>query len=135
MTAGAAPEILLSMHLRQIPGSFSIGRYDPDTAFSPLLSRNFCSITRTPDEVTIVCESDLLPMHFTVRDDHWACLEVDGNMNMSLREILARLSPSLPNIEIALFIISTHDSDFVFVKQQTLERATAPLRKMGIHVE
>src|SRR5262249_3253794 len=106
------------MRLKQIEGEYSIGRYYPDTAFAALHSRNFCSITRTPYEVTIVCESDLLPPNFSLRDDNWACLQVDGDMTISLSDILAKISPSMPGAEIGLFFISTHDKDFVLVKRK-----------------
>lgn len=122
------------MKMRQVKGEFSIGRYEPDTDFKPLYSRNFCSITRTPEEVTIVCESDLLPFGYTKREDGWSCLQVEGIMDFNLTGILSKISGSLANAEISLFAVSTFDTDYVLVKAVTLDKARGALKKAGIQV-
>lgn len=122
------------MKMRQMKGDFSIGRYDPDSDFKPLYSRNFCSITRTPDEVTIVCESDLLPFGYQKREDGWACLQVEGIMDFDLTGILSKISGSLANAEISLFAISTFDTDYVLVKAKTLAKARRALESSGVTI-
>jgi hypothetical protein len=122
------------MKMRQVKGEFSIGRYEPDTDFKPLYSRNFCSITRTPDEVTIVCETDLLPLGYSMREDGWSCLQVEGIMDFNLTGILSKISGSLAGAEISLFAVSTYDTDYVLVKAATLERAKAALQKAGVSI-
>jgi hypothetical protein len=122
------------MKLNQVKGDFSIGRYDPNTDFKPLTSRNFCSISRTPNEVTIVCESDLLPYGHSAREDGWACLQVDGILDFSLTGILSQITSTLAGAEISLFAVSTFDTDYVLVKEKTLQKAKAALRQAGIHI-
>lgn len=122
------------MKMRQVKGEFSIGRFDPDTDFKPLYSRNFCSITRTPEEVTIVCESDLLPFGYQKREDGWACLQVEGIMDFDLTGILSKIAGSLANAEISLFAISTFDTDYVLVKAKTLAKARRALESSGVTI-
>lgn len=122
------------MKMRQVKGEFSIGRYEPDTDFKPLYSRNFCSITRTPAEVTIVCETDLLPYGYSKREDGWACLQVEGIMDFNLTGILSKIAGSLAGAEVSIFAVSTFDTDYVLVKTATLERAREALTKAGITV-
>src|SRR5947209_7738324 len=120
------------MQMRQVKGEFSIGRYEPNTDFKPLYSRNFCSITRTPGEVTIVCESDLLPQGYSLREDGWSCLQVEGIMDFNLTGIMSKIAGSLAGAEISLFAVSTFDTDYVLVKSATLERAKSALAKAGV---
>ncbi|MBX3021405.1 MAG: ACT domain-containing protein [Bdellovibrionales bacterium] len=120
------------MKMRQVPGEYSIGRYEPNTDFKPLFSRSFCSITRTPDEVTIVCESDLLPQGFAKREDGWACLQVEGIMDFNLTGVLSKIAGTLAGAEVSIFAISTFDTDYVLVKAATLEKARHALTENGI---
>lgn len=120
------------MKLNQVEGGFSIARYHPDTAITALKMRTFCSITRTPNEVSIVCESDLLPPGYSSREDGWTCLQVDGILDFSLTGVLSQISGSLASAEISLFAVSTYDTDYVLVKEKTLNQAKQALRNAGI---
>lgn len=122
------------MKMRQVPGDFSIGRFEPETQFPPIFSRNFCSISRTPREVTIVCETDYMPAGCDKREDGWACLEVEGILDFSLTGILSKIAGSLAGAEISLFAVSTYDTDYVLVKAKTLTRAREALRKAGVKI-
>lgn len=122
------------MKMRQVPGEFSIGRFDPDTEFPPVYSKNFCSITRTPREVTIVCETDYMPRGCEKREDGWACLEVEGILDFSLTGIISKISGALAGAELSIFATSTFDTDYVLVKTKTLTKAREALRQAGIRI-
>jgi hypothetical protein len=122
------------MTLNQVPGVFSVGRYSPEQVIASLTSRNFCAVTRSPTEVTIVTESDLLPPGHSAREDGWTCLQVDGILDFSLTGILAQISGALAGAEISLFAVSTFDTDYILVKEATLEKAKSALRAAGIAV-
>lgn len=122
------------MDMIQVKGDFSIARYSPDVNLGPLYSRNFCSITRTQHEVTIVCESDLLPTGHSVREDNWSCLRVEGILDFSLTGIISKISGALSASEISLFVVSTFDTDYVLVKSKTLAKARKALRNSGIGI-
>lgn len=120
------------MKLRQVPGEFSIGRFDPDIALPAVASKNFCSISRTPGEVTIVCETDYMPRGCDKREDGWACLEVEGILDSSISGLITKISTALAGAEISLFAVSTFDTDYVLVKAKTLAKARDVLRRAGV---
>lgn len=120
------------MKLRVIEGLFSIARY-PATAKIPVIqSRNFCSVTRTKDELSIVCETDLMPEGAIQRDDGWSCMQVDGILNFDLTGVLASLAGPLADAEVSLFAVSTFNTDYLLVKKILLEKAQGALIKAGI---
>jgi hypothetical protein len=97
------------------------------------LSGSFCSLTRTLDELSIVCAQELVPEEIkAVRG--WKSLKVEGKLDFNLVGILSSLTSSLAEVGISIFTISTYDTDYLFVKENDLDRGVAALRKAGHHV-
>jgi hypothetical protein len=94
------------------------------------LPDSFCSITRTPDELSIVCSQELVPEGVqAVRG--WRSLKVEGKLDFILVGILSSLTSSLAHVGIVVFVISTYDTDYILVKETDLDRAVAALRNAG----
>jgi len=97
------------------------------------LSSSFCSLTRTPDELSIVCAQELVPERVqAVRG--WKSLKVEGKLDFTLVGILSSLTSSLASAGISIFALSTYDTDYLFVRESDLDRGVAALRKAGHHV-
>ena len=80
------------------------------------------SITRTPEELSIVCESSLIPQG-TTADHSWVALRVVGPLDLSLIGILADLSNLLAEADISIFSISTYETDIMLIKSVMLPEA------------
>jgi len=94
------------------------------------LSGSFYSLTRTPDELSIVCPQELVPEEVeAVRG--WKSLKVEGKLDFNSVGILSSLTSSLAHVGISIFAISTYDTDYLFLKESDLNRAVAALRKSG----
>lgn len=92
------------------------------------------SVTRTRDELSVVCRADAVPDG--VRCERgWRCLVVAGPMDFALTGILAALTTPLAAAGIALFAVSTYDTDYLMVKAETLDRAIDALCGAGHTVE
>lgn len=122
------------MNLRKLSGDFSIARYAPDTPLPPLLARDFCSISRTRNEVTIVCETEFLPAGMQKKEDGWVCLEVDGVLDFNMTGILNAITGPLAGAEISIFAVSTFDTDYILLKKTFLKAALQVLAKNNITV-
>jgi hypothetical protein len=95
-----------------------------------VLSGSFCSLTRTLDELSIVCPQEFVPEEVeAVRG--WKSLKVEGKLDFNLVGILSSLTSSLAEVGISVFAISTYDTDYLFVKERDLDRGVAALRKAG----
>jgi uncharacterized protein len=122
------------MKLRQLPGDFAIARYAPDIRLNAIQTREFCSITRTRNEVTVVCESEWLPAEPQKRELGWVCLEVDGPLDFDLSQVIDQLTGHHGRAEVKIFALSTYDTDYVLVKRDLLNQLGPALQKAGISI-
>ena len=87
---------------------------------------SFISITRTPDELSVVCEEILVPVELDA-ERNWRALKVKGPLDFSLTGILASLVTPLAKAGIPVFAISTYDTDYLLLKKDRLHEAVGLL--------
>jgi hypothetical protein len=90
----------------------------------------FFSITRTADELSIVCRQDRIP-HDCQCEPRWRCLRVAATIPFSAVGILASLTAPLADVGIGVFAISTFDTDYLFVPEKDQTAAAEALRGRG----
>jgi len=93
-------------------------------------SSDFYSITRTYDELSIVCPQDKVPAGVDI-NKNWRCLKVQGPLGFSITGILASISMPLSSEGVSVFVFSSYDTDHIMVKQYELEKAIDVLQKAG----
>lgn len=118
------------MTLDVMAGSYAICRLDADAPLPDWAARAFSSITRTADELSIVCALDDVPAGVPAQRGYRG-LAVRGPLDFSLIGIVAQLSAALAAASISIFVVSTHDTDYLFVRDADLDRAVASLRGAG----
>ena len=121
--------------LRVEPGEFAICRCGPSEPVPPWAQRGgFYSVTRTPDELSIVCPDDDVPDG--VRCERaWSCVAVRGPLEFTEVGILSSLTAPLAEAGISCFALSTFDTDYVLVRSPDREPALAALRTAGHTIE
>ncbi|OPY28501.1 MAG: hypothetical protein A4E28_01498 [Methanocella sp. PtaU1.Bin125] len=97
-------------------------------------SSDFYSITRTYDELSIVCPQDKVPAGVDI-NKNWRCLKVQGPLGFSITGILASLSMPLASEGVSIFVFSSYDTDHIMVKQYELDKAVEVLQKAGHTVQ
>ena len=113
------------------PG-LAICRFSPDAAIPARLGESdFVSITRTPDELSIVCGENSIPDDVEA-ERNWRLIKVMGPLDFSLTGILASLISPLADAGISIFAISTFDTDYLLVKKDTMKRALGILQQTCI---
>lgn len=121
----------MPLKLSLLPGKFAVCRLEPDAAIPPWATNGrFISITRTADELSVVCPQSNVPGHI-LSEDEWACLKVEGPLDFSLTGILASLTQPLAQAGISIFAVSTYDTDYLLVKQQVVAQAINTLAQQG----
>lgn len=117
--------------LTVLPGLLSICRLGPDAAVPAwALAGGFFSVTRTGEELSIVCEDARVPAGATVQRG-WRALMVQGPLDFALTGILSRLLAPLAAAKVSIFALSTYDTDYILVKEGALPAALAALRADG----
>jgi hypothetical protein len=98
----------------------------------PREGTSFYSVTRTPSEVSVVCDEDAAPAGDHVRiETDWRALEVAGPLDFGMVGVMASLTAPLADVDVSVFVISTYDTDYVLVHAAALERAIEALRAAG----
>jgi hypothetical protein len=120
-----------NLTLSLLPDNYSICRLEPAADIPPwALAGNFFSITRTEEELSLVCSQEVVP-DGVLCEKGWRCIMVVGPLDFSLTGILASLTASLAEVGISVFAISTFDTDYLLVKADNLKRAVLKLQEAG----
>ena len=109
------------LELSVLPGRFAVCRLEPSSPIPAWLpERGFVSVTRTDDELSIVCEESRVPAGVKAQAG-WAALALRGPFEFSEVGVLASVTEPLANAGIGIFVISTFDTDYLLVAQQNLD--------------
>jgi hypothetical protein len=92
------------------------------------------SITRTREELSIVCAEAAVPMG-TKAERGFRLLRLQGTLDFSLTGILASIAVPLAAAKVSIFAISTYDTDYILVPGTKLEAAVEALRIAGHTVQ
>jgi hypothetical protein len=121
--------------LSVLEGKFAICRLSPRSSFPDwALNETFFSITRTPDELSVVCPEDLAP-ESERRETGWQCLKVQGPLDFSMIGVMASLASTLADAGISLLAISTFDTDYLLIREKDFESAIFELGRAGHTVQ
>jgi hypothetical protein len=111
--------------------NFAVCRLPPDTPLPAWAwSGSFASVTRTEDELSIVCPEDNLPPD--VHSKHrWICFKLEGPFSFSEVGILASFIDPLAENGVPIFAVSTYDTDYVLVSEDYAGAVLQALRDAG----
>jgi hypothetical protein len=119
------------LNLDPLDGLFAIAKLPPDAAIPSWASSGpFFSITRSADELSIVCPEAQVPSGVQA-ERGWRCVRVAGTMDFSVVGVLASLVGPLAEAGISVFAVSTFDTDYLLLKEAEWERAKERLVGAG----
>lgn len=117
--------------LRLLDGELSIYHLPHDAAVPGWLnfaSGPLVSVTRTEDEVSVICPSSAVPCG-VVSEAGWSAFRIEGKLEFSSVGILASILNPLAAAGISVLSISTFDTDYILVRTARLEEAVGVLRE------
>ena len=116
--------------LRLLSGRFAICRLAPDAPPPGWLfhaEAHIYSLTRTPEEMSVVCAEDDVPPAIERCDRGWRMLLLEGPIPFETVGVLAALVGPLARAGVSVFALSTYDTDALLVREHQLERALEAL--------
>ncbi|PIS17200.1 MAG: ACT domain-containing protein [Candidatus Nealsonbacteria bacterium CG09_land_8_20_14_0_10_42_14] len=117
------PKLTLSI----LPEVLGICRFDEKSPIPDWAKDiSFCSITRTADELSVVCPQDEIPAGVLAEKNRRA-FKVEGPLGFSLTGIVSSLSKPLAEAGISIFYISTYETDYLLVEEKNLAKAVEVL--------
>ena len=120
-----------NLALSLLSGTFAICRLAPEADIpSWALDGEFFSVTRTEEELSLVCLQEKVPEDIRCEKD-FRCLKVGGPLDFSLTGILSSLTIPLAQAGISVLALSTFDTDYLLVKEAHVDRAVQKLSQAG----
>ena len=127
---GAAAVLTLTV----LEERLSICRLEPGTDVPGWVTgAPFFSVTRTQDELSVVCPEEYVPGGVS-QERGWRALKLEGPFDLSMIGILASVARPLAEAGASIFAVSTFDTDYVLVREGQLDLAVDTLRETGYRV-
>ena len=120
------------MEIKALTDLFSVCKVEDATQID--LSKDFCFIAKTDEEISLVCPTKNVPAVTSARDDGWRGFRIQGTLDFSLIGILAKISAILAEQRIGIFAISTYNTDYIFIKEENFAKALKSLAEHGYKV-
>jgi hypothetical protein len=117
-----------------LPGKFAVCRLPADAQLPDWAGSGvFSSVTRSEDELSIVCAVDGVPEEHKPKTP-WVCLKLEGPFSFSEVGILASVIGPLAKKEVPIIAISTFDTDYVLVGENHAGITLKALRDAGLEL-
>ena len=120
------------MQLLVLKDAFSVCKLDDFEKTD--LSRPFFFTACTDEECSLVCPTEDAPAFTIAREDGWRGFRIKGELDFSLIGILAKIASLMAENGIAIFAVSTYNTDYVFLKAEVFEKALLILEQNGYTV-
>jgi uncharacterized protein len=113
----------IMINLIPLEDCYSIYQLDFDQEIpSQIFDSGFYSITKTGEEVSIVTNYRIDVKNLKA-DHDWKGFKVAGILDFSLIGILNDITKPLKDNNISVFVISTFNTDYIFVKKEWFDRS------------
>lgn len=120
------------MQIKKIDLSFTVCKVKDASGIN--LEQEYCFAGKTDEELSLVCPVELVPQNTLQRDDGWKGFRIQGVLDFSLIGILAKIAGILAEQRIGIFVVSTYNTDYVFVKKENYEKALRVLDASGYEI-
>jgi hypothetical protein len=123
-----------SLRLSVLDERLAVCRLDPDSEVPAWATgAPFYCVTRTADELSVVCAEERVPAGVTC-ERGWRALKFEGPLEFGLTGVLASVAVPLAESEVCILAIATYETDYVLVQESRLDLAAQTLRERGHEV-
>lgn len=114
-----------------MPGEFAVCRLPPDSPVPAWQgSGMFSSVTRTGDELSIICPATQAPADVK-HEAGWRLLKFQGPFDFGAVGVMASVTAPLAAARVSLLAVATFDTDYVLLKASQLDTALRALAAAG----
>ncbi len=117
------------MDLQLINREFSICKIEKmDT---DLLEKEFVFIGKSDHELSIICETKLIPENIVQVEHGWSCFRIAEDAAFEKYGMIAFLSKIIAGEKTGILVVATYDTDYIFVKENKLSDVKRALELNG----
>jgi len=123
------------MRLTVMKNAYAICKLDNDSPIPPWVnaSHGFASMTYTQDELSIICDEVHVPPEIE-QERGWRIIKVIGPLDFSLVGVISKITGILAHAGVCLFTVSTYETDFILVRQDSLDIAVRALKEAEMEI-
>jgi hypothetical protein len=118
------------LKLDPVKGEYAIVRLASDATQPAWASGQIVSITWTPDHCSLICDASVVP-DSVESDPGWRCLRVHGKLGFSAVGTVDSIAQPLRAARISIFVVSTFDTDYIFIHADHYDEACRVLKAAG----
>lgn len=120
------------MKLKQLKDEFAVCKLE--SADSVDFNKEYVFLARTDEEISLVCKAADLPDNATHIEAGWKGLKICGILDFGMIGVIAEISNLLAQNKISIFVISTYNTDYIFLKFGYYDHAIRILSENGYKV-
>ena len=94
-------------------------------------SREYVFLSKTPDEISLVCEADYTPPGVIITESDWKALRVSGVLDFDMIGVIAKITNILTDEKVSIFVISTYNTDYILIKEKDFDKGIRALLQSG----
>ena len=121
------------MELLKLPYDFNVCKINSIKQLD--LTQEFVFISKTDDEISLVCEASKTPSNITACEPGWKALKIAGILDFGMIGVIAKISKILAEAKIGIFVISTYNTDYILLKAKSFDRGIQELMRNGYIIE
>ena len=122
----------VTMELQKIECVFTICKIDNVEQVD--FTRGFTFLSKTADEISLVCEAEKTPSEALEIEPGWRALKISDVLDFNMIGVIAKLSKILAEAKICIFVVSTYNTDYIFMKVEDYDRGIQALIHNGYTV-
>jgi len=119
------------MELQKLDGEFTICKIDNEEHVD--FSKEFVFLSKTDDEISLVCESAYVPSYAKASKIVWRGLKISGELDFELVGVIAKITNILAKADISVFVVSTYNTDYFFMNAENLDAGIKVLIDNGYY--
>jgi hypothetical protein len=120
------------MTLKKLDEDFSICKLQDTHNID--FNQDFMFFSKTDEEVSLVCPSGIVPSNAVTVESGWKAFRIDGVLDLNMVGVAASITGILAKAEISVFIISTYNTDYFFVKAADFSKSVSLLENSDYEI-
>lgn len=120
------------MEIKKIDYDFTVCKVKDYTLVN--MDDAYCFIGKTDEEKSLVCRTENVPDNVIEQEDGWKAFRIQGILDFSLIGVLSKIATLLAENNIGIFVVSTYNTDYVFVKEEKILEALQLLADAGYQI-
>ena len=96
-----------------------------------LLKKEFVFVGNTDNELSLICESSLIPKDCIVVEEGWECFRIAEDASFSKYGMIAFLAEIIASRKTSILVVGTFDTDYILVKEEKMPEVVEALKENG----